>query len=151
MLSKRERRKIIDKSYNRYTFDDPDDLPHWFLDEEKQHNQPNLPITKAEVEEYKRYLKAVNARPLKKVAEAKARKKRRVMKAWESMKRKATNIADTTELSEKQKSKAINKLYKKLDQQSNRKAKKKSPCYTKRRYENREEVKQNNGWTKYAG
>jgi len=119
MLNKKERRKLVDKSYNRYAFDDPDGLPLWFLDDEKKHTQPNLPVTKAEVQEHKLYLKAINARPLKKVAEAKARKKRRVMKAWESMKRKASNIAESIELTERQKSKAINKMYKKLDRTTN--------------------------------
>lgn len=37
-----------------------------------------LPVTKAEVQEYKEKLKAINARPIKKIAEAKGRKKRKV-------------------------------------------------------------------------
>lgn len=39
----------------------------------------HMPVTKAEVEEYKEKLKAVNARPIKKIAEAKGRKKHKVL------------------------------------------------------------------------
>ena len=49
-----------------------------FADDEKLHNVPQLPITKDEVEEMKAKWKAINARPIKKVLEAKARKKHRV-------------------------------------------------------------------------
>lgn len=37
-----------------------------------------VPVTKAEIQEYKDKLKAIDARPIKKIAEAKGRKKRKV-------------------------------------------------------------------------
>lgn len=47
MLRKKARSEIVDATYNRYsTFDDETALPSWFLDEEKRHYRPNLPITK---------------------------------------------------------------------------------------------------------
>merc|ERR1719330_1078606 len=107
MLVKKKRERMIDASYNRYAFDDPDDLPSWFVEEEKQHRTPVMPVTKAQVAEYKAYLKQVNARPLKKVAEAKARKKRRAMREWEKMKKQASSISSNNELNERQKSRAI--------------------------------------------
>lgn len=48
------------------------------MQEEKQHRIRQLPVDKKEVEHYRRRWREINARPIKKVAEAKARKKRRV-------------------------------------------------------------------------
>lgn len=63
----------------RYTFNEEEgELPEWFVQEEKQHRIRQLPIDKKEVEHYRRRWREINARPIKKVAEAKARKKRRV-------------------------------------------------------------------------
>jgi AdoMet-dependent rRNA methyltransferase SPB1 len=50
MIRKKHREKIIDSTYNRYSYNDEDtSLPSWFLDDEKKHNILNLPITKEEV------------------------------------------------------------------------------------------------------
>ena len=63
----------------RYTFnEDEGELPDWFVQEEKQHRIRQLPVDKKEVEHYRKRWREINARPIKKVAEAKARKKRRV-------------------------------------------------------------------------
>lgn len=63
----------------RYTFnEDEGELPEWFVQEEKQHRIRQLPIDKKDVEHYRKRWREINARPIKKVAEAKARKKRRV-------------------------------------------------------------------------
>lgn len=76
--SKKRKRDMIDSGYNRWMWNDPEDLPDWFADAEKKHNKPIAPITKEEFEAMKQYALEINARPIKKVAEAKARKKRRV-------------------------------------------------------------------------
>lgn len=55
----------------------------------------------------------INARPVKKVAEAKARKKRRAQKKLEQVRQKATVIADQEDLSTKSKNKAMERLYSK--------------------------------------
>lgn len=66
-------------SLPRYTFNEEEgELPDWFVQEEKQHRIRQLPIDKKEVEHYRKRWREINARPIKKVAEAKARKKRRV-------------------------------------------------------------------------
>jgi len=68
---------LIDEGFRRHTFND-EGLPSWFLDDEMKHNKVNLPITKEAVEIIRQRMKALNARPIKKIAEAKARKKMRV-------------------------------------------------------------------------
>ena len=50
MLKKSSRRNVVEKAYNRYAFNDPDDLPSWFVDDESEHHRPILPITKEMVE-----------------------------------------------------------------------------------------------------
>ena len=63
--------------FRRYSFGQ-EELPAWFADEEKKHTSIQLPITREEVSYYKERLKAINARPMKKLMEAQARKKRKV-------------------------------------------------------------------------
>lgn len=54
------------------------EVPAWLFDDEKKHRKRPVPVTKDMVEEYKQKWREINARPIKRVAEAKARKKRRV-------------------------------------------------------------------------
>lgn len=54
------------------------EIPVWFLDDERKHRKKPIPLTQEMVEEYKQKWKEINARPIKRLAEAKARKKRRV-------------------------------------------------------------------------
>ncbi|CAK9270394.1 unnamed protein product [Sphagnum jensenii] len=112
MLRKKSRESIIDAAYNRYTFNDVG-LPRWFADDERKHSQPMKPITKDEVEAMKAQFRSINARPVKKVAEAKARKKKRAQKKLEQVRQKATAIADQEDLSATSKNKAMERLYSK--------------------------------------
>ena len=57
---------------------------------------------------------------IKKVAEAKARKKLKAQRIWNKIKRQATSIADNNDLSEKTKIKQIEKLYGKLGRKKNK-------------------------------
>ena len=70
-------------------------------------------MTKEEIEEEKRILREWNARPSKKVMEAKARKKNRLAKAMQKIKNKAQVIAASTEQSEGSKMRQIQKMYNK--------------------------------------
>ncbi|KAK8529927.1 hypothetical protein V6N13_102816 [Hibiscus sabdariffa] len=112
MLRKKQRDQILDDAYNKYMFDD-NGLPKWFLDEEKRHRQPIKPVTKEEIAAMRAQFKEINARPAKKVAEAKARKKRIAMKKLEKVRQKANNISDQADISERSKRKQIEQLYKK--------------------------------------
>ncbi|KAJ0985878.1 hypothetical protein J5N97_004234 [Dioscorea zingiberensis] len=114
MLRKKLRNQIIDDGYNKYMFDDDEEqLPLWFSQEEKRHCQPMKPVTREEVAAMRAQFREIDARPAKKVAEAKARKKRIAMKKLEKARQKATAISDQTDISERSKDKMINQLYKK--------------------------------------
>lgn len=120
MLSKKKRNEIIDDAYNKYMFDD-EGLPKWFVDDEKRHYQPLKPITKEEVDAIKAQFKEINARPAKKVAEAKARKKRAAMRKLEKIRKKANSIADQNEIPDRSKRRMIEQLYKKATPQKPKK------------------------------
>jgi len=112
LLKKGARRDLVDNSYNRWTFDDDGcKVPHWFRDDERQNHIIRLPITKEQVAEHRARLKAANARPIKKVAEALARKKLKAQRIWNKIRGKATKIADNPDLGERTKIKQIQKLY----------------------------------------
>ncbi|XP_062936416.1 pre-rRNA 2'-O-ribose RNA methyltransferase FTSJ3 [Cynocephalus volans] len=112
--SKKAKRDLIDNSFNRYTFnEDEGELPEWFVQEEKQHRTRQLPIDKKEVERYRKRWREINARPIKKVAEAKARKKRRMLKKLEQTKKKAEAVVNTVDISEREKVAQLRSLYKK--------------------------------------
>ena len=123
MLRKKERLKILNSSYNRYAFEDDGKVPKWFLDEEAQHNKPQKPITKAEVLAEKEYLKKITVRMPKKVLEAKARKRNRLNKRLQKIKKQAENIANQDEYTEISKVKQIEKLYKREINRSKEKKK----------------------------
>jgi AdoMet-dependent rRNA methyltransferase SPB1 len=101
---------IIDDSYNRWTFSDKSNLPAWFADDESRHNTPQQPITAAAAEAIKVKLRALNARPIKKIAEAKARKKLKAVRKLAKLQKKADVINENGELTEKDKAGAIAKL-----------------------------------------
>lgn len=51
--------------------------------------RPIPPVTKAEIEEEKERLRAIDARPIKKIAEAKARKKQKLVMRLDQARKKA--------------------------------------------------------------
>lgn len=112
MLRKKQREQILDDAYNKYMFDDQG-LPQWFLDEERRHRQHIKPVTKEEIAAMRAQFKEINARPAKKVAEAKARKKRAAMRKLEKVRKKANSISDQADISDRSKRKMIDQLYKK--------------------------------------
>ncbi len=47
-MRKKTREEIIENSFNRMNFQEDEDLPKWFLDDEKKHIFKVPPITKEE-------------------------------------------------------------------------------------------------------
>jgi len=112
--SRKHRREIEESGYNRWTNNDKH-LPDWFVKDEKTHwrNRAPVQITKQMVEEYKKRQMEINARPIKKVAEAKARKKKKALKQLEKVKKKAEAVVEKEGMGEKEKAMEIRKMYKK--------------------------------------
>ena len=123
--SRRRRREIIESGYHRYMFNDVN-LPDWFSKEESRHYKISKPVTKGEVEEYKMKMKAVDANPIRKIAEAKARKKKKMARRLEKARKKASAITDTEEVTDREKWSQIKQVYKKAGLLS---AKKKEVTY----------------------
>ena len=100
----------IDDGFNRHAFRDKDGLPDWFLDDEGRHDRPHKPVTKAAATAIKEKLRAFNARPIKKVREAKARKKFKAAQKLEKLKKKSDMLANDEGMTEKEKAESIGKL-----------------------------------------
>lgn len=115
MLHKKSRDALLNDSYNRYALDPLElaGLPEWFVRDEGQHHAPILPVTKQEVDAFKEQLRAINARPLRKIAEAKARKQVKTQKRWEKIKAQAELIANQEGGNGDDKLRQIEKLFRK--------------------------------------
>lgn len=111
-LVNREKTKsqLIDDGFNRYSLNSKDDLPAWFLDDEAKHYKRNLPVTKEAVEILRARQRALDARPIKKVAEAKARKKLKAVQKLQKAMKKAEGVNESTDMSEREKAQQIQKL-----------------------------------------
>lgn len=101
---------LVDEGFNKYTFRDTDGLPEWFLDDEGKHSKPHRPISAAGAAAIKEKLRALNARPIKKVREAKDRKKFKAAQRLEKLRKKSALVADEEGTSEKDKAQSIAKL-----------------------------------------
>ena len=114
-LVNREKTKtqLINDGFNRYSFNSREGLPSWFLDDESKHYKPNLPVTKEAVAALRAKQRALDARPIKKVAEAKARKKHRAVQRLEKTMKKAEGVNQTKDMSEREKASQIEKLMRK--------------------------------------
>lgn len=104
---------LVDASYNRYAFDDKaDELPAWFSSDERRHYRPQLPVTKAEVDAVRERFREIAARPVAKVAEARARKRMQVEKKAAKLKRQAEGLQDSEEVQGRSRQRALQRLYK---------------------------------------
>ncbi|KAJ5496759.1 Ribosomal RNA methyltransferase Spb1 domain of unknown function DUF3381 [Penicillium fimorum] len=101
---------IIDDGFNRFAFRDVDGLPEWFLDDEGKHSKPVRPITKAAAAAIREKMRAINARPIKKVMEAQGRKKYKAAQRLEKLRKKSALLAEDDALSERDKAGAIARL-----------------------------------------
>lgn len=100
----------VDDGFNKHAFRDRDGLPDWFLDDEGRHDKLQKPISKAAAMAIKEKMRAFNARPIKKVREAKARKKFKTAQRMEKMKKKSDMLANDENMTEKEKADSISRL-----------------------------------------
>ena len=103
---------LIDDGFNKYAFRDVDGLPEWFLDDETKHSRPQRPVTAAAAAAIKEKLRALNARPIKKVREAKGRKKFKAAQRLEKLRKKSSMLVEdeTSGMSEKDKAGAVARM-----------------------------------------
>jgi AdoMet-dependent rRNA methyltransferase SPB1 len=108
--SQKTKRDILDNAWNRYTHEDDEFLPSWFRKDEEKHNKKPLPVTEDMVREYKQQLREINARPIKKVAEAKARKKKKALRKLEKARKRVETVTNAPDMSNKEKAEHIKRL-----------------------------------------
>lgn len=102
---------LIESSFNRYMFNDPSDLPKWFVDDEKKYNRPQLPMTKEVIERLRKQFNPED-RTIKKEREALGRKRRRMERMRQQQKAKIDSINNDEDMPDSAKLKAIQKLMK---------------------------------------
>lgn len=106
MTTKKGKEAIINSSINRYSFyrdEDPRTLPRWFVDDEERNCKPEVPLTAEEIQLQRARVEALNARPIKKVREALARKRMRAYSRLKQLTTKADTLAARTDISEREK------------------------------------------------
>ncbi|KAI0398351.1 rRNA methyltransferase [Xylariaceae sp. FL0594] len=101
---------LIDESFDKLNFRDRDGLPDWFIEDENRHDKKQKPITKEAAAAIKEKMRALNARPIKKVREAQARKKFKAAQRLEKLKKKSDLLANEEGMTEKEKAQSIAKL-----------------------------------------
>jgi len=109
ILRKSKEKAMVDASYNRYAWNDPQDLPDWFVDDENKHYRPQLPIPPELLEKMRLKVMHLATKPIAKVAEARARKNKMARSKLAAAKKKAEAVANSSDLSEAMKLKAISK------------------------------------------
>ncbi|KAK6101976.1 FtsJ-like methyltransferase family protein [Brugia pahangi] len=112
IYSSKTRRDLEDWGWNRYTNND-EGLPDWFVEDEKKHFKKELPVSKDRVDFYKNRMRDINTRTIKKVAEAKARKKKRRDRKLQLAKKRAEGIIESENMEQAEKIREIRKLYRK--------------------------------------
>lgn len=123
MLRKSRAKKMIDASYNRYAWNDPSDLPDWFVDDETEHYRPQLPIPKALMDQIRQKQQDLASKPIAKVAEARARKRKRAQMKLKAAKKQAEQVANAPDMSEKEKLRAVQKAMKQGAKEANKPSK----------------------------
>lgn len=105
------RSEIARSVYNKFAYTDKPEGLEWFVRDEEAHTQPNIPITKEEVAEMKAKLKAIDAQSSKRVLEAKARKKKHMIKQLDKARQKAASVFENEDMSNKSKAMELEKIY----------------------------------------
>jgi AdoMet-dependent rRNA methyltransferase SPB1 len=101
----------VEGGYHKWAWGGEDDLPPWFEQDESRHCRVTLPITREDAQAEKAALRAIDARPAKKVAEARARKKKRLHARLEAAKSAANAIADQEDVPLASRMRQIERVY----------------------------------------
>lgn len=109
-LRRKSKEDIMEAAYNRYAFHD-DNLPKWFVEDENKYMRPAPQITAEEYKAAKEEMRTIDARPIRKVVEAKARKRKRMQAKLTQARQKAESIANQEDVPMKAKMREIEKLY----------------------------------------
>lgn len=115
LLRPDNRRTLEESAYNRHTSNDTG-LPQWFMDDERKFASASgygMELPDDLLDKARDKLKDINARTIGKVAEAKGRKQRRLQRALTKVRKKANAVAAKEDLSEREKAREVEKLYKK--------------------------------------
>lgn len=124
VTSKKNKRDLEELMYDKNSFNDPNELPEWFTTNEKRHRFRRLPeVDQNLVSMYSERQKAANVRTIKKVAEAKARKKRRFAKKAEKARKSAEGVLSQDDVSAREKESQIKRIYSKAGLKKNEKEK----------------------------
>lgn len=110
--SKKHRETIESEGWNRYTHGDSYLAPKWFREDEAKHCRRNTPVTPELVQEYRQRLREIDAKPIKKVIQAKARKKRKAMRKMERVKKKVEAITSNEDITQRERVNQIKTVYK---------------------------------------
>jgi len=112
IYSSKTRSEMEDWAWNRYTNNDTG-LPDWFVEDEQKHCKVRPPISRERINFYKERDRALNARPIKAVVEAKMRKKKRQMRRLERAKKTAEGMIDNEQMGQSEKIHEVKKIYRK--------------------------------------
>lgn len=108
-----QRSEITTQAYSKRAYTDVDQLPRWFLDDEKANNRPLVPISREEFQQYRNELKAIDSRATHRVAEAQARKKKRLARSMEKAKAKAGKIIEADDIPDAAKRRELERIFRK--------------------------------------
>ena len=112
LIRRKNLNSVIDASYNRYAWNDPDNMPQWFVDDDVAHNMcPDVPVTKADIDRYRARFDLLTKKTYKKAEEAKARKKRRTMKVDGTLRQRMSDLFENDDLTTAAKNRQLERLY----------------------------------------
>lgn len=106
-----QRAELTTQAFSKRSFTDAAELPRWFKDDEKANNRPLVPVTREEFQQYRDQLKAIDSRATHRVAEAQARKKKRMARAMEKAKAKAGKIIEADDIPDAAKKKELERIF----------------------------------------
>ena len=111
LMKRKTREAVTEEGYHKWTSGSQEELPPWFAADEARHCRRNLPVTAAEVAAEKAALRALDARPIKKVAEARARKKKKLAVRMDQARAQANAIADQEDVPLASRMRQIERVY----------------------------------------